>query len=180
MSGWAHYHTEGVHGVITKIRSFEPDTIDSKVKHQSRINMSMAGFEANDLDLGAWPILSDKDGNLTEGSGYNVFVVAKGALRTPTDRATLAGISRDTVLKLAEQLGIPASEDDLQPYDIYTADEAFFCSTPFAILPVTQLDRRAVGDGNPGLVTRQLLAAWSEVVAVDIAEQARQQSRMMA
>ena len=171
---FARYYDHGVHGAITRTRSYEPTAIDPKVKHLSRINMSLAELEANDVDPGAWPILSDKDGNLTEGSGYNVFMVTNGALRTPGDRALLAGVSRAMVLDLTEQLRIPAHEEDLQPYDLYTADEAFFTSTPFSILPVTQVDRREIGDGRPGPVTKQLLAAWSEVVGVDIVDQAMQ------
>ena len=169
---FARYYAEGMHGVITKVRSYEPDTIDPKVKHLSRMNMSLAELEANDVDPGAWPILQDKDSNLTEGSGYNVFVVSDGVIRTPTDRALLAGISRSMVLDLAEQLDIPAHEEDLQSYDAYTADEAFFTSTPFSVLPVTQIDRRVIGDGKPGPVTQQLLAAWSEAVGIDVVDQA--------
>ena len=169
---FARYYAEGIHDAITKVRSYEPDTIDPKVKHLSRINMSLAELEANDIDPGAWPLLLDKDGNLTEGSGYNVFVVSDGVVRTPTDRALLAGISRSMVLDLAGQLDIPAYEEDLQPYDAYTADEAFFSSTPFSVLPVTQVDRREIGDGRPGPITQQLLAAWSEAVGIDIVDQA--------
>ena len=119
-----------------------------------------------------WPILTDKDGNITEGSGYNVFIVTDGVIRTPTDTAILAGISRDMVLDLAEQLEVPASEEDLQPYDVYTADECFFSSTPFSILPVTYVDRRPIGDGRPGPMTHNLLAAWSEAVGIDVVDQA--------
>ena len=180
MGGWARYYTEGIHGAITKVRSYEPDTIDPKVKHLSRINMALAELEANDVDPGAWPILSDKDSNLTEGSGYNVFMFSDGALRTPTDRAALAGISRRMTLDLAEQLEIPAYEEDLQSYDLYTADEAFFTSTPFSILPVTQVDRRGIGDGKPGPVTQQLLAAWSDAVGIDMVDQAVRQSEASA
>jgi branched-chain amino acid aminotransferase len=177
LENWAHYYTEGVHGVITKVRSYEPDTIDPKVKHLSRMNMTLAELEANDVDPGAWPILSDKGGNLTEGSGYNVFIVSGEGLRTPTDRAALAGISRSMVMDLAMHLKMPCHEEDLQPYDMYTADEVFFTSTPFSILPVTQVDRRNIGDGNPGPVTQQLLAAWSDVVGMDMIGQAIHQSR---
>ena len=74
--------------------------------------------------------MTDAGGNLTEGSGYNIFIVTDGVVRTPDDRVILAGISRQTVLDLAEQLGFPSSEEDLQPYDIHTANEVFFCSTP--------------------------------------------------
>mgnify|MGYP001354717193 CR=1 FL=1 len=111
------------------------------------------------------------NGNLTEGSLFNVFIVTQGVIRTPTDRATLAGISRAMALDLAKQLGIPAYEEDLQPYDLYTADECFFTSTPFSVLPATQVDRRSIGDSRPGLITQQLLAAWSEAVGLDIVDQ---------
>ena len=169
---FAPYYAAGMHGVITRTRSYEPAALDPKVKHLSRLNMSLAEVEANDLDPGAWPILTDKDGNITEGSGYNVFIVTDGVIRTPTDTAILAGISRDMVLDLAEQLEVPASEEDLQPYDVYTADECFFSSTPFSILPVTYVDRRPIGDGRPGPMTNNLLAAWSEAVGIDVVDQA--------
>ena len=169
---FAPYYANGMHGVITRTRSYEPAALDPKVKHLSRLNMSLAEVEANDLDPGAWPILTDKGGNITEGSGYNVFIVTDGVIRTPTDTAILAGISRDMVLDLAEQLEVPASEEDLQPYDVYTADECFFSSTPFSILPVTYVDRRPIGDGRPGPMTNDLLAAWSEAVGIDVVDQA--------
>ena len=75
------------------------------------------------------------------------------------------------ITEIAEQLRIPVVEEDLQPYDVYTADEAFFCSTPFNLLPVSMVDKRIIGDGQvPGPVTSQLLAAWSEQVGVDIVD----------
>jgi len=70
-------------------------------------------------------------------------------------------------------MGIPFSSEDIQPYDLYTADEAFLVSTPFSMLPVTKADNRLIGDGKPGKITNQLLAAWSDLVGVDIAEQMR-------
>ena len=120
--------------------------------------------------------LTDKDGYLTEGSGYNVFIVTDGVLRTPTERAILAGVSRGMVLDLADGLGLPATVEHLQPYDAYTADEAFFTSTPFCVLPVTYIDKRPMGDGKPGPITMQLLAAWSEAVGIDVIDQAMQLS----
>ena len=75
------------------------------------------------------------------------------------------------VLDLARQLDITIIEEDLQPYDLYTSDEAFFASTPFCVLPVTNVDKRQIGDGKPGPITQQLLAAWSETVGVDIVDQ---------
>ncbi len=75
-------------------------------------------------------------------------------------------------MDLARQLNIPIVEEDLQPYDLYTADEAFFSTTPWCVLPITKADNRQVADGKPGPVTQQLLAAWSEMVGLDIVDQA--------
>ena len=136
------------------------------------MNFSLAEIEANDIDPGAWPILMDPDGNISEGTINNVFVVTDGAVRSPTDRAILQGVSRDVVLALARQLDIPAYEEDLQPYDLYTADEAFFSGSSYCVMPVSRVDRRPIGDGKPGPITQQLLAAWSETVGVDIVDQA--------
>ena len=173
---YADNYVNGLHGVITRTRSYDAEALDPKLKHLSRMNMSIAELEANDLDPGAWPILTDKDGYLTEGSGYNVFIVTDGVLRTPTERAILAGVSRGMVLDLADGLGLPATVEHLQPYDAYTADEAFFTSTPFCVLPVTYIDKRPMGDGKPGPITMQLLAAWSEAVGIDVIDQAMQLS----
>ena len=78
------------------------------------------------------------------------------------------------VFDLGRELGIPVIEEDLQPYDLYTADEAFFTSTSPCVLPVTRVDRRPIGAGKPGPVVARLLAAWSETVGVDIVAQAKE------
>jgi branched-subunit amino acid aminotransferase/4-amino-4-deoxychorismate lyase len=76
------------------------------------------------------------------------------------------------VFDLAKGLGIPIVEADLQPYDVYTADEVFFSSTSPCVLPVTRVDRRQIGKGVPGPVVARLLTAWSQAVGVDIVQQA--------
>ncbi len=168
---YASLFSDGAHGVITRTRSYPVDALDPKVKHYSRMNFNLADMEAADVDPEGWPILTDSDGNLTEGTGYNVFLVTDGVIRTPGDKNILQGISRGMVFDLANQLEIPLVEEDLQPYDMYTADEAFFSSTSPCVLPVTVVDKREVGDGRPGPIVRQLLAAWSESVGMDIVDQ---------
>ncbi len=168
----ARSYETGVHGVIAKMRSYSSESLDPKIKHYSRMNFNLALLEAADVDPEAWPIMLDLDGNLTEGVGYNVLMVTDGVIRSPTDKAILQGVSRGMVFDLARQLDIPVVEEDLQPYDLYTADEAFFTTTSPCVLPVTRADNRDVGDGRPGPVTRQLLAAWSEAVGLDIVDQA--------
>ena len=168
----AKAYREGVHGVITKIQSYSPASVDPKIKHWSRMNFVLADLEANDVETGALAILTDGNRNITEGTGSNVFVVTNGVLRTAKDDALLQGVSRGMVFDLARQLDIPLVEEDIQAYDLYTADEAFFSTTSPCIMPMTRVDRRPVGDGRPGPITMQLLAAWGELVGVDIIDQA--------
>ena len=174
---YAGLYGDGAHGVIARTRSYPAESLDPKVKHYSRMNFNLAELEAADVEESAWPILLDVDGNLTEGTGYNVFLVTDGVLRLPGDSTLLQGVSRGMVVDLARQLDIPIAEEELQPYDLYTADEVFFSGTSPCVLPVTRVDRREVGDGAPGPVTQQLLAAWSETVGLDIVDQALRFSR---
>ena len=170
--GFAHLYETGAHGVIARTRSHPAETIDPKMKHYSRLNFNLAEMEAADVDPDGWPILMDMDGYLTEGTGYNMFLVSDGVIKTPQDKAILQGISRGKVLDLADQLELEAVEEDLQPYDLYNADEAFFTGTSPCVMPVTKADHRQIGDGRPGPITSQLLAAWGESVGVDIVGQA--------
>jgi len=169
---FAHLYEQGAHGVIVRSRSYSPDVLDPKVKNFSRMNFNMAELEVADVDKAGWPILTDSRGNITEGPGYNVFMVTDGVIRTADDRTVLQGVSRGMVFDLARELSIPIAEGELQPYDLYTADEAFIASTSPCVLPVTRVDGRQIGDGAPGPIVHQLLAAWSKAVDVDIVKQA--------
>ena len=170
---FAQYYDEGVHGVIARTRSYSSDSLDPKVKHRSRLNFRLAALEVHDVDPDALPILLDYDGNVTEGIGYNVFLVKDGVIKTPTGHSILQGISRSSIIDLADQLQIPLVEENLQPYDLYTADEVFFTRTSPRIMPVSMVDHRPVFHEVPGPITTQLVAALSEMVGVDIVEQAR-------
>ncbi len=173
---WFGDSMAGAKGVITKTRSMSSETVDPKIKHHSRLNFNLAEMEAGDIEPnGGWPILTDGSGNLTEGVGYNMFLVNNGTIKTPKDTSILQGVSRSFVFDLARQLDIPIVEEDLQPYDLYTADESFFSSTPFCVLPVTTVDKREIGDGEPGPIFKQLLSAWSEHAGLDIWDQAHRQ-----
>lgn len=100
-------------------------------------------------------------------------MITDGVLRTPGDRSILQGLSRGMVFDLATQLDIPVVEEDLQPYDLYTADEVFFSSASPCVLPVTEVDKRQINDGTPGPLTRRLLSEWSEAVGLNIVAQAQ-------
>ena len=169
----------GAHVVIPKTRSYTSDQVDPKVKSYNRLNFVMASLETADVDPDAFPVLLDTDGNISEGIGYNFMVVTDGVIRTAPDSNILQGVSRQTIFDLAAQLGIPTSEEVLQPYDAYTADEAIISTTPYCLLPVGRIDNRQIGDEVPGPVTRQLLAAWSELAGLDIVDQMTQRAKVL-
>ena len=176
-ASYAQYYETGAAVVVPKTRSYSGSHLDPKVKHYSRGNFVQAQLEAADIDPEAFPVLLDQDGNISENWSANIFIVTDGVMRTPSDKSILQGISRMVAIELAKRLDIPVVEEDLQPYDAYTADEAFLTNTYFQVLPIRSVDRRQVGDGKPGPISRQLLAAWSEIVGVDIVGQALQATR---
>jgi branched-chain amino acid aminotransferase len=97
----------------------------------------------------------DQQGYLTEGRGANIFLVAGGNLYTPA-LGVLQGITRETVFEIAADLSIQTHQRDLTPYDLYSADEAFFSTTAGGIIPVVEADGRRIGDGIPGPLTRRI------------------------
>ena len=175
LTGWAAFYEEGCHAVTSMSRIIPSQSLDARIKNRSRMAYTLAEMEVKLVDKDAQGIILDIYGNVAENKGGNIFVVSGGELRTPTAQNCLAGISRETILELAGQLGIPAREMQLQPYDLYTADELFFTSTPYCIMPATRFNGVEVGDGKVGAVTRKLLGSWSELVGVDIAKQAQAQ-----
>lgn len=168
----------GAHGVIARTRSYSVESMDSKLKHYSRLNFVLASIEVARIDPAASPILLDGNGNVTEGNAFNVFVVTDGAIRTPKSTSILQGVTRQVIMELADEMSNPVIEDDLQPYDLYTADEVFFTRTTPRIIPVSQIDNRTIGSQFPGPVTEKLLGAHSDLVGVDIVGQIRTYAEM--
>ena len=175
LRGWAAFFERGCHAVTPMSRIIPSQSLDARIKNRSRLAYTLAEMEAKLVDPAAQGILLDIHGNVAENKGGNVFLVSDGQLKTPDPSNCLAGISRETVLELAAELGVPTCETRLQPYDLYTADEVFFTSTPYCIMPATRFNGLPVGDGAVGPVTRQLLAAWSKRVGIDIVGQALDQ-----
>lgn len=175
LTDWARFYTEGCHAVTPASRAVPPQALDPRIKNRSRMAYTLAEIEVKLVDRQAQGVLLDIYGNVAENKGGNFFVVSEGVLKTPPVRNALAGVSRATALELARREGIPTQEIDIQPYDIYTADEAFFTSTPYSIMPATRFNGLPVGDGQVGLITKRLLRAWSDLVGVDIVAQAQNQ-----
>ena len=108
-------------------------------------------------------ILLTQDGYVADGSGENIFVVRDGRIATPDlSSSILPGITRDTVIQIAQDLGYSVEEDNLIRADLYLADEVFMCGTAAEVTPVRSVDDREIGD--PGPVTRQIQEAYLETV----------------
>ena len=176
LGGYATGYEKGAAVVFPSARGYSSSSLDPKAKHYSRGNFVLAQLQTADVDPDAHPVLLDQDGNIAENIGANFFVVTDGVIRTPGDSSILQGISRMVVFELADQLGIPIAEEALQPYDAYTADETFLANSLYQLLPVGTVDNRRIGDEVPGPISMQLLAAWSEMVGLDIVGQALQQA----
>jgi len=168
---WAEKMRSGAHLVTPSVRHVPPQCIDPKVKYRSRMHYYLADQEARLVDPNASALLLDLDGNVTETSAANFLFVERGTIVSPTTRNTLPGVSRATVIELAAKLGIGFVERDSQTYHAVNAEEAFLTSTPYCVMPVTKINGLLLGEGKPGPIFRRLLAAWSELVGVDIERQ---------
>ena len=109
-------------------------------------------------------LLLDVDGFVAEGSGENVFIIRKGKLFTPDLTSALEGITRDTIVQLAKEIGLEVIEKRITRDEVYTADEAFFTGTAAEVTPIRELDNRNIGSGTRGPITEKLQALYFDVV----------------
>lgn len=173
VSGMGHLFEKGINAVITSQRAIPATLLDPKIKNRSRIFYLMANIEASQFEgEDNWALLLDTSGYIAEGTGDNFFIIKNNTIISPEGRDILRGISRAYVMEeLASQLGMDVVEKNIDPYDVYTADEAFMTGTPFCMLPVTKLNGLAIGDGLVGPGFKKILKKWSDNVGVDIGSQ---------
>ena len=127
------------------------------------INSLLALREA--IDSGAEEaLLLDNEGYVAEGSGENFFMVKNGVLYTPELTSCLEGITRATVIELAQEIGLTVREKRITRDEVYIADEAFFTGTAAEVVPIRELDSRTVGSGSRGPITEQLQAMYFDSV----------------
>lgn len=172
LRGAADYFKSGIEVFIPSQRNIPAILLDPKIKNRSRMHYLMANIEAARYEgKNVWALLLDPDGYITEGTGANFFLVRDNVLYTPEPRNILRGISRAFVMELAKANGIQCVETNLEAYDVHIADEAFFTSTPFCMVPVTRIHGTEIGTGTMGPVFEKLIRAWGERVGVNIIEQ---------
>ncbi len=163
----------GINCVIPSQRAIPARYLDSKIKNRNRIFYLMANIEASMFTgRNVWPILLDDQGYISEGSGDNFFIIKNNTIITPEGRNLLRGISRNYITnELADQIGINIIEKNIEPYDVYSADEAFISATPFCMLPVVSLNQIKIGNGKVGKIFNKLLDSWSNNVGINIKKQ---------
>jgi branched-chain amino acid aminotransferase len=150
VSSWGRHH---IHVSLAKGKIVGQYTNSIMAKREAK----MAGYDE--------AVLMDVNGYVSEGSGENLFIVKKGKLITPPLHASiLEGVTRDSILTLAREEGLPVSEEMVTRDQLYLADEAFFTGTAAEVTPIREVDNRAIGDGKVGPVTKRLQARYFDVV----------------
>lgn len=140
-----------------------PAALSSRIKSLNYLNNILAKIEGTDAGCVEALMLNHK-GEVAECTGDNIFIVQKGVLKTPpVDAGILEGITRDAIIRLAREAGIPVQETTLLRHDIYIADECFLTGTAAEVVAVVSLDGRAIGEGKPGPITKDLLVRFQKL-----------------
>ena len=166
---WGTYLGEGAlsKGITTKISSLTRMGVNSfmtKAKISGNYaNSVMAKIEATSLGFDE-AILLDNEGYVAEGSGENIFIVRNGVLKTPPLTSVLEGITRDAVIQIAKDEGIEIATERSTRDELYIADEAFFTGTAAEITPIREVDKRTIGQGKPGPITKKLQSRFFDIV----------------
>ena len=139
-----------------------PEAINPRIKSLNYLNNVLAKIEA--INAGCMEcIMLNHKGEVAEASGDNIFTIKNGKLYTPSIYSgALEGLTRNKVISLAENLGYSVNEVSMQRYDLYTADEVFLTGTAAEIISVVEIDKRAIGSGTPGEITKELASSYSK------------------
>ena len=151
-------------GYVSGVRVVTPVTYTAPVRRYP----DQSGRSNEDV----WTLSTDEQGYVTECARANFMFVREGRIKLPDRSKVLPGISMDTILELAELLGIGVDEGRHSTHDVYLADEALVSGTRYCLLPVATVNGVSLGREIPGPVTRRLIEAWSEKVGLDFVDQA--------
>ena len=159
------YYEKGIALVTVTSRRIPSECLDPRIKSLNYLNNIMAKLEAKQAGC-LEAVMLNTQGFVAECTADNIFIVKEGRLLTPSVyHGALEGITRQTVMEIAEKLSIESAETTLAPYDLYTADECFLTGTGAEIVPVVKIDGRVIGDGVPGKVTKMLVENFKKYVS---------------
>ncbi|SNX55200.1 branched-chain-amino-acid transaminase [Thermoanaerobacterium sp. RBIITD] len=159
-------YQKGLKIITSTYRRNSIQTLDPQIKSLNYLNNILAKIEA--VNAG-YPeaLLLNLDGYVVECTGDNVFIVSNGTLFTPPSAAgALGGITRATVIDIAKKLNIPFEEKYFSLFNVYTADECFLTGTAAEAIPVTEVDKRSIGDGKPGVITKKIIEEFKKIRTV--------------
>ena len=156
----------GLAAVTVTIRRNAPESLSPNIKSLNYLNNILAKIEANQKG-GDEAIILDVRGNISEGSGDNIFIVKNGVISTPPVMNNLRGITRAAAIEIAQDLGYAMQETDLGLFDLYTATEVFVTGTAAEIAPIATVDGRPVGDGSVGTITKELMQRFGELTQTE-------------
>lgn len=154
-------------GIRVKTSSFARHHVNitmCKAKANGNYMNSILAHKEAEQDGYDEALLLDVDGFVAEGSGENIFIVRNGKLYTPDLTSALEGITRDTIIQLAAEIGVPVIEKRITRDEVYSADEAFFTGTAAEVTPIRELDNRTIGEGRRGPITTQLQTLFFDCV----------------
>jgi len=149
------YSDDGIRVITASTRRNTPECLDSKIHHNNLLNNILASIEANVAGADA-AVMLDVNGFISETNDTNIFMVKNGQVLTPHADSCLPGLTRQMILRICSEEGIPALERNLSLTELYTADEAFTSGTMGELTPVLEADGRIIGDGSAGSVTKRL------------------------
>ena len=149
------YSDDGIRVITASTRRNTPECLDSKIHHNNLLNNILASIEANVAGADA-AVMLDVNGFISETNDTNIFMVKNGQVLTPHADSCLPGLTRQMILRICSDEGIPAAERNLSLTELYTADEAFTSGTMGELTPVLAADGRIIGDGSAGPVTKRL------------------------
>ncbi len=154
----AEQRQRGLHLTVSNVRRIPPESIDPTIKNHHWLDLTFAQFEAYDRG-GDTAAVIDVHGNVTEGPGFNIFMVQDGEVFTAPE-GVLEGITRKVTAELCGELGIPFHYKGFSAEELRAADEAFIASTGGGLMPVTMVDDHAFGNREVGRVTQRLFDAY--------------------
>jgi len=166
---WGSYLGEDnmKHGLRIKTSSFTRHHVNismCKAKANGHYINSMLALQEALTDGYDEALLLDNEGYVAEGSGENIFIIKNGVIYTPDLTSALNGITRNTIMTLANDLGYEIQEKRITRDEVYIADEAFFSGTAAEVTPIRELDNRSIGEGTRGPITKQLQSLFFDVV----------------
>ena len=154
----------GITTMFSWVRRNPVDATTHEIKSLNYLNSVLAKIEANACGVDE-AICLESNGYIAEGVGENIFIVKNGEIFTPpTSTGALAGITADVVAELCAKLGIDLIITNLTPFMLFTADEAFFTGTAMEMVPIREVNKRQIGNGKPGPLTKQLMAEFHKVI----------------